>query len=297
MTNSNTKLNLLFGSNIEKSITPELHNSIYNLLGMSDDYSFLASEIKSDELQNAVQSIKILGINGVSVTHPYKVDIMRYLDDVDETATYIGSVNTVVNKSGMLKGFNTEWLGALMPIAEMMKVEIKKISHIPKFLLDKKIGVIGAGGAARAIAYAVLIAGGDLLIFNRTVSRAESMADEFKILFPAAKIHFFDNKHAEKLLFCDIIINSTPVSIYTNNGSPVSKKFLRSDQTVFEAIYPATFHTKIIKEAEDAGCNTIFGEDMFLHQTIHQFELLTGIKPDEIAVRAVILKNISKRVF
>jgi shikimate dehydrogenase len=291
MITSNTKLNLLFGSNIEKSITPELHNSLYNLLGMSDEYSFLASEIKSDELQYAVQSIKILGINGVSVTQPYKVDIMRYLDDVDDTATYIGAVNTVVNKNGILKGFNTEWLGALMPLADLMKVEIKKISRIPKFLEDKKIGVIGAGGAARAVAYAALVAGGDLLIFNRTVSRAESMANEFKILFPSAKIHFFDNKHAEKLLFCDIIINSTPVSLYTNGGSPVSKKFLRPDQTVFEAIYPTPFHTKIIKEAEDVGCNTIFGEDMFLYQTIHQFELLTGIKPDEIAVRSVLQKN------
>jgi shikimate dehydrogenase len=296
MINSNTKLNLLFGSNIEKSVTPELHNSLYSMLGMSDEFTFLAAEIKSDELQYAVQSIKVLGVNGVSVMQPHKTDIMQYLDDVDEAAVYIGAVNTVVNKNGILKGFNTEWLGALMPVAEMMNVEIKKITHIPKFLEDKKVGVIGAGGAARAIAFAILKAGGDLLIFNRTVSRAEIMADEFKGIFPEAKIHFFDSKHGEKLLFCDIIINSTPVSFYNSGDSLVSKKFLRTDQTVFEAIYPTPYHTKIIKEAEDTGCTTIFGEEMFLHQTVYQFELLTGIKPDEVAVRAVLQKK-SNQIF
>ncbi len=290
MTSSITKQNLLFGSNIEKSIIPELHNSIYNLIGLQSKYSFLASEIKQDDLQNAIQSIKILGINGIVVGTPYKSEIMRYLDDVDETAVLIGAVNTVVNKNGILKGFNTEWLGALMPLADIMKVEIKRVGHIPKFLSDKKVGIIGAGNAARAVAYAALIAGGDLLIFNRTISKAELMAEEFKKLFPNAKIHFFDNKHAEKLLFCDIIINSTPVSIYANGNSPISKEILRPDQIVFEAIYPTPFHTKIIKEAEDAGCNTIFGEEMFLFQTIYQFELLTGIKPNEIVVRSVLQK-------
>ena len=291
MTNSKTKLNLLFGTNVEKSIIPELHSSIYNLCGIQDEFSFLACEIKNDDLQNAVQSIKILGINGITVGQPYRVEIMRYLDDVDDTAVMIGAVNTVVNKNGILKGFNTEWLGALLPLAEMMKVEIKRIGHIPKFLEDKKIGVLGAGGAARAVAYATLVAGGDLLIFNRTISRAESMAEEFKALFPKAKIHFFDNKHAEKLLFCDIIINSTPVSIYAHGETPISKEVLRSDQIVFEAIYPTPFHTKIIKEAEDAGCNNIFGEDMFMFQTIYQFELLTGTKPSEIIVRGLLQKT------
>ena len=290
MINSTTKQNLLFGIGVEKSIIPELHNSIYKLIGTQDEYCFGASEIKQNDLQNAVQAIKILGINGIIVGDPYKGEIIRYLDDVDEPATMIGGVNTVVNKNGMLKGFNTEWLGALMPLADTMKVEIKRIGHIPKFLSDKKVGIIGVGKAARAIAYATLIAGADLLIFNRTISKAELMSDEFKVLFPSAKIHFFDNKHAEKLLFCDIIINSTPVSIYANGDSPISKDILRPDQIVFEAIYPTPFHTKIIKEAEDAGCNTIFGEEMFLYQTLHQFELLTGIKPNEDVVRGALQK-------
>ena len=290
MISSITKQNLLFGVNTEKSIIPELHNSIYKLIGTLDEYCFGGSEIKHDDLQNAIQSIKVLGINGIMVGDPYKGEIIRYLDDVDEPAMMIGAVNTVVNKNGMLKGFNTEWLGALMPLADIMKIEIKRIGHIPKFLNDKKVGIIGVGKAARAIAYATLIAGADLLIFNRTISKAELMADEFKLLFPSAKIHFFDNKHAEKLLFCDIIINSTPVSIYANGDSPISKEILRPDQIVFEAIYPTPFHTKIIKEAEDAGCNTIFGEEMFLYQTIYQFELLTGIKPSEVVVKGVLQK-------
>jgi shikimate dehydrogenase len=291
MTNSSTKLNLFFGSNVHNSITPQYHNAIYNILGLQDKYAFLASEIRTDDLQTAVQSIKILGINGIAVGYPYKSEIIKYLDDVDEIASVIGTVNTIVNKNGIVKGFNTEWLGALLPLAEIMKVEIKKPTHIPKFLEDKKVGIIGAGGAARAVAYASLIAGADLLIFNRTISRAEDMADEFNSLFPKAKIHYFDNKHAEKLLFCDIIINSTPVSIHAKADSPVAKKFLRPDQIVFEAIYPTPYHTKMIKEAEDAGCSTIFGQDMFIFQTMYQFELLTGVKPDEMTIRGILQKG------
>ena len=184
MINSTTKQNLLFGVGVEKSIVPELHNSIYKLIGTQDEYCFGASEIKQNDLQNAVQAIKILGINGIIVGDPYKGEIIRCLDDVDEPATIIGGVNTVVNKNGMLKGFNTEWLGALMPLADTMKVEIKRIGHIPKFLSDKKVGIIGVGKAARAIAYATLIAGADLLISTFIVSANGIKAPNHSVLKP-----------------------------------------------------------------------------------------------------------------
>jgi shikimate dehydrogenase len=134
------KICMVIGDPVEHSLSPRMHNAGYRALGIDNEFVYVARKVKTDDLADFVKGVRAIGIRGVSCTIPHKIKIMKFLDEIDATAREIGAVNTVVNEKGKLKGYNTDWLGAVASLEETISLK------------NKKVALIGAGGVARAIA-------------------------------------------------------------------------------------------------------------------------------------------------
>jgi len=266
-----TKLCLVIGDPIEHSLSPLLHNTGYKALGITDQFVFLAAKVKLEKLKDFIKGVKATEIiRGVSCTMPHKVKVMRYLDEIDKKAKEIGAVNTIVNEKGILKGYNTDWLGGLKPLEKITKIK------------GKKIGIIGAGGAARAIIFGLKKKKGIIKIFNKDLKEAKNLAKKFNCQFGG-----FDD--LKELKDFSIIINATPLGMEPyQNFSPVSKEIFSKNQIVMDAVY-IPYKTKMLKEAEEMGAKIIPGMEMFLEQGIAQFTYYTKRKGPVEAMRQALL--------
>lgn len=262
---TNTRLYAVLGDPVSHSLSPVMHNSAFARIGYNGVYT--AFRVK--DIAGAVHGIKALGIQGASITIPHKTAVMAYLDEVDEEARKIGAVNTVVNRQGRLSGYNTDGLGAIKALSE--KTSIK----------DKKIGIIGAGGAARAIGFGVMSQGGIAIIFNRSKDSGKRLADDLGTEYrPLSEI---------KKARCDILINTTPVGMFPAvDATPVEKKVFEKDMIVMDIIYNP-LKTLLLKEAEAMGCSTVDGVSMFVYQGAFQFELWTGKEAPIHVMRKAVL--------
>ncbi len=253
MVDAKTQLCCVIGNPVKHSLSPLIHNIGYKKLCLN----FVYTAFEVNNIKFAVEGIRGFGIKGVSVTIPHKITIMKYLDKIDPVAEKIGAVNTVVNNNGILTGYNTDWIGAVKPIENLTKIK------------GKKVALIGAGGAARAIAFAITKQGGKLSIFNRTLKTAQELAKEFD--GSALNIN-----RLSKVKDMDIIINATSLGLAPNEDkTPVPKEYLKSKQIVFDIAYKP-FHTRLLKEAKIKGAKIIPGIEMLLYQAFEQFKLYTG---------------------
>jgi shikimate dehydrogenase len=246
-----------------------MHNSAFNFYGYNGIY--LPFEIT--DIAAGIAAVRTLGIKGLSVTLPHKVTVMDYLDEVDTMADRIGAVNTIVNSDGVLSGHNTDVLGALEALYE--KTAIK----------DKDVVIIGAGGAARAIGHGIIDNGGRVTVVNRSIDKGEKLAARLNAAFlPLAE--------AQKAS-CDIMINTTSVGMQPDNQStPIPKSVFYKDMTVMDIIY-TPLKTRFLKKAEAAGCKTINGLPMFIHQGAYQFKLWTGLEAPLETMRDAVLEALS----
>jgi len=265
---STTKLCAIIGNPIEHSLSPLIHNAAFEHLKLN--YVFLAFEV--EHLREAVSGIRALNLKGVSVTIPHKVEVMDYLDDIEEVARRIGAVNTILNQEGRLLGYNTDWSGAIKALEG--KVELK----------NKKTILLGAGGAARAIAFGLKEKGADLTILNRTVKKAEVLASELNCQWGGLEL--------VESFKPDILINTTSLGMYPRvDDLPVKKEFLK-DMLVFDIVYNP-LKTHLIRKAEQNGCATIPGVEMFINQAALQFELWTGKKAPLGLMKKVVVEKLS----
>jgi len=201
---SDTMLYAVFGDPLSHSLSPLMHNRAFDFTGYNGVY--LAFCVKN--IKNALVSVRTLGIKGASVTIPYKLEVMKYLDEADDMAVKIGAVNTVINNDGYLKGYNSDGLGAVKALSE--KTVIK----------GKKIAIIGAGGAARAIGFCMKSEGGRITVINRSVEKGERLAGDLSADYRPLK-DIGD-------LRCDILINTTPVGMkHHEGGMPIEKSILK----------------------------------------------------------------------
>ncbi len=254
MINANTTVCCLIGDPVEHSLSPIVHNRGYEVSGLN--FIYVAFRVKDVKL--AINSIKGLGIRGVSITMPHKVNAMKYIDNIDDTAKEIGAINTIVNNDGVLSGFNTDYGAALKALEE--KTTIK----------GKKAVLLGGGGAGLAIATGLKRNGADLVIIDIIKEKAEELAR----LVGAEG--FGGLEQLPEIGSADILINATPVGMWPRtNESIVPRELLHSKLTVFEVIYNPK-ETRMITEAKEAGCAIIYGYKMFLYQAAMQFELFTG---------------------
>jgi len=263
-----TKVCAIIGNPIEHSLSPLIHNVAFKHLKLN--YVFLAFEV--EQLREAVSGIRALKLKGVSVTIPHKVEVMDYLDDIEEVAQRIGAVNTILNQGGRLYGYNTDLSGAIKALEE--KTEIR----------NKKTILLGAGGAARAIAFGLKEKGADLTILNRTVKKAEVLASDLNCKWGGLEL--------VESFKPEILINTTSLGMYPQmDDLPVKREFLR-DMLVFDIVYN-TLKTRLIKEAEKNGCETIPGVEMFINQAALQFELWTGKNAPLELMKKVVVEKLS----
>ena len=278
---SSTKLCALIGNPVAHSLSPILQNSAFNHLNL--DYVYVAFRINKDQLKNTMEAIRLMDIHGLNVTMPHKETVVKYLDEIKGN---LGTVNTVLNINGNLIGYSTDGEGALKAL---------RYNNIdPR---DKKILILGAGGASRAVVHNLINYSGEIVILNRTVNRARKLALE---IYESAKImpkvrHLSELNLKTEINEADILINATSIGMHPNDEtSPIKKKYLNSDIVVFDLVY-SPIETKLLKDAKSLGAVTVDGLSMLVHQGAASFEIWTGKKaPIEIMMKAA-LRDIRRR--
>lgn len=269
MISSGTKVCCIIGNPIAHSLSPQMHNAAYEAAHL--DFVYVAFQPKN--AKDAVMGIRSLGIVGTSVTVPFKIEVMRYIDETDETAQKIGAVNTIINKNGTLIGTNTDWIGAMKALEEKINVS------------GKKVGVIGAGGAARALTYGLSQKKAQVCVFNRTRKKADQLVSDFHPVKSA------DLKDINLLQSMDILINTTSVGMEPDeNVSPIAPEGITSQQVVFDIVYKPQ-ETKFLQHAKKAGATIVYGYKMLLYQAVEQYKLFTGLQPNIDIMEKVLLNR------
>ncbi|MFC1892436.1 shikimate dehydrogenase [Chloroflexota bacterium] len=268
----------IIGDPIEHTISPAMHNAAFKESGL--DHVYLPFRVKREELKEAINGMRALNIRGLNVTLPHKVAVIPFLDNLDSLALKIGAVNTIANSDGILTGYNTDASGFIQALLE------KGIE--PR---EKKVVILGAGGAARAISFVLAERGANLVILNRTRDRARecaSMISEGEI----EALELNDENLAKALHKADILVNATSIGMSPDvDKTPVTSGLLRPGLTVFDVVYNP-LRTKLLKEAEAVGAGTISGLDMLLWQGALAFKQWTGLKAPVKVMRAELMKGL-----
>jgi shikimate dehydrogenase len=263
MIDGHTKIFGILGRPVSHSLSPAMHNAAFRHLGLNAVY--VAFPVT--DLVQAVAGLRGLGIGGVSVTIPFKEEVIPLLDELDPQAAQIGAVNTVINRDGHLTGYNTDWLGAVAALTA--KVSLK----------GQHVLILGAGGASRAIAYGILRQGGKVTLTDIDAARAAALARDLgaAALPPDA----LDRCPAA------ILVNASPVGMAPDvEGIPINPDLLDRFETVMDIVYQP-LQTRLLREAGNRGAAIIDGLQMLIHQATAQFKLFTSQEaPMEIMARA-----------
>jgi len=273
----------VIGDPIEHSLSPQMHNAAFKKLGLNCIY--LPFRVALRDLRSAMMGMRALNIRGFNVTTPHKTAVIKFLDELDEAAQEVGAVNTIHNDEGRLIGYNTDGLGALKALQEQ--------NEDPS---EKRIVLIGAGGAARAIAFSLAGRARSILILNRSKHRAVKLANDVerrlgkKILArPLA-----GNLLLEALRGADILINATSVGMYPRTDQTLAtRRALHPDMVVFDIVYNPV-KTLLLREAEAAGAKTISGVGMLVHQGAEAFKIWTDHSPPIEVMRRALMKELSE---
>lgn len=252
----------------QNSLGAAMHNAGYQALGVN----FIYVPITTNNIQDAIAGVRGFNLRGSSVSMPHKQEVMKYLDKVDDVAKAIGAVNTVSNDNGVLTGYNSDWIGAMNALKEVVE---------PK---GKKVVVIGAGGAARAIVYGLIQEGANVTIYGRNAEKAKSLAEDLHADFGG------DLEALRSVPSYDIVINATPVgSIGLDvDQSLVDETFFKPDTVAMDVVtVPA--ETKFLKQAKANGAAQVPGYRMLIHQAIFQMEMYSGKKaPFDVMEKALL---------
>jgi shikimate dehydrogenase len=277
-----TQLCGVLGNPVEHSLSPAIHNAAFRKLGLN----FVYLAFKVEDLEGAMRGIRALGnLRGFSVTIPHKVAVLRYLDEIETTARRIGSINTIVVEDGRLKGFNTDATGAL-----------RALEHGGVQPKGKRVLILGSGGAARAIAFAVSgTKPAGLTILGIDDRERDTLVQDLRRQTGAAveQGSMTEAGLRTAVAQADILIHCTPIGMHPKTGeSCVPASLLQSRLTVMDIVYNPR-DTQLLRDARAAGCRTIPGLEMFLHQAIAQFELWTGRPAPSDVMRAVLESHFS----
>jgi shikimate dehydrogenase len=281
--NAHTQLCGLLGNPVEHSLSPAIHNAAFETLGLN----FVYLAFKVEDLPGAVKGLRSLGnLRGFSVTIPHKVAIMPLLDEVEQTAKNIGAVNTIVIESGRLIGSNTDASGALRTLTEAGAA-----------LRGEKVVMLGSGGAARAIAFALAAGAGiaKLTLLGIDEKERTALAKDLKAKtsLQLADGTITDDALRRAIEESKVLLHCTPLGMHPNvRESCVPASLLKPHLTVMDIVYNP-LETKLLADARTAGCKTIRGIEMFLNQAVGQFELWTKQKAPADVMRKVLESRFS----
>ena len=275
----------VIGDPVEHTMSPAMHNAAYRTLGL--DFVYLPFHVKPRDLPHAISGMKALNIRGLNVTIPHKTSVIPLIDKVDELAAKIGAVNTIANDKGKLIGYNTDAQGFM-----------EALNQHDVDPADKKVLLLGAGGAARAIAFILAETQAEIIILNR-----KQEIDWAYDIVKNIKAHYSVNLKVDELTDAnlkssiadaDILVNATSVGMSPNDEkSPVPAELLCSNLTVFDAVYNP-LPTRLLKEAKGAGANTVDGLEMLVWQGALAFEKWTGVHPPVDVMRQAAIEVLQK---
>ncbi|UCF86245.1 MAG: shikimate dehydrogenase [Desulfobacteraceae bacterium] len=279
MVTVDTKLISLLGYPLKQTFAPQMFNETFKKLNM--DYFYFPIEIENDKLEAVVNGIRCMNYAGFNVTKPNKIKILEYLDELDELADKIGSVNVVVIKGGKLKGYNTDGIGFVQALLDETGMDLGQNTFF----------IFGAGGASRALSATLAYQGVKrLYIIDKIDQASTSLVDDInRKIRECAEFIAFDNAPVRQLLLkSNVLVNASGVGMYPHlENTPVDKKFLYKDLFVYDITYNP-LKTRLLLDAEEAGCKTMNGIGMVINQGIKGFTLMTGMpEPTEIMKAAM----------
>jgi shikimate dehydrogenase len=269
MIDAQTQLYGIIGNPVRHSLSPFIHNRVFKRMGLNAVY--VVFEV--NDLRGALEGMRALGIRGASVTIPFKTQVVPLLDQIEDVAREIQAVNTIKNEGGKLIGYNTDWCGAIEALEEGMNLE------------NKRIILLGAGGAARAIAFGLKKKGSQVFIYNRALNKAKDLAREFG----------FNSLSSLNGAEPQVIINATSVGMHPHHGeSPLPREVLRRGMVVMDIVYQP-LKTKLLQDAEGKGCRTISGLEMLSRQAAFQIEIWTEKKPEINQIKEDLRKALHRK--
>jgi len=272
----------VIGDPIGHTLSPAMQNAAFEALGL--DCVFLAFKVAAAEVEAAIRGVRGLDIRGLNVTMPHKNAVIPFLDEVDESARFLGSVNTVVTIDGTLRGFSTDGAGAHHALEEN-SVD----------LAGKKLVLLGGGGAAKAIAFALAKEVNELVILNRTPAKMDPIAQAVSKRFhkKVTVTRLSNAAIQENLKEADILVNATNVGMNPHpTESLIKRSWIKPSIVVMDIVY-SPLETKLSKDAKAAGAKVVSGLEMLIHQGAASFEIWTG-KPAHVEVmRQAALKQLA----
>ena len=268
MLSGKTGLLGLIGHPVAHSLSPRMHNAAFAADG--SDYVYVAMDVSPEYLPAAVEGLKALGFIGFNVTMPHKKAILPLLDELDESARISGAVNTVVSENA-LRGFNTDGSG-FVEASQEAGVEFP----------GRRVLIVGAGGAAAAVAAAVLAKGVSRLeIVNRSRDRAEGLRDRLSTAIQGTEIRVRSwEEVAEAAAEAEVLVNTTYLGMKEDDPLPVPAGTLTAEKVVCDAVYLAGRETDLIRYAREAGARTVPGGRMLLYQGVQAQRKWTGREPN-----------------
>ena len=281
--NPATRLCAVIGNPVGHSLSPAIHNAAFAALGL--DYVYLAFRV--EDLRAALAGMRSLeNFRGLSVTIPHKIAVIACVDEVAEVDRSIGSINTVIKEEGRLLGFGTDGPGALQALREA-GVELD----------GRTVLILGAGGAARAIAFTLATAARPrrLCLVDMLEGVLQSLAGDLRTRTPVAvdAALMSEAALARMTAQADVIINCTPVGMHPHPpASPLPAALLRPGQVVFDIVY-SPLETQLLADARTRGLQTVSGVDMFINQAVLQFRAFTGREAPVAVMRQVVMENLS----
>ncbi|MFA0741595.1 MAG: hypothetical protein DFNUSKGM_001707 [Candidatus Fervidibacter sacchari] len=263
-----TKIIALVGDPIEHSLTPRIQNAALKRLGLN--VRNIAFKVPKGALRDVVKGFKAAGVLGIMVTIPHKEDAFRLADERDQFAQLMGSANLLVFKEGKTIAYSTDGYAASRSLKEA-GIDIK----------GKRIAIVGTGGAGRALAFQFALEGAaELVLFNRTLERAERLKSELKqkLKFKAVKAFVLAPPSlVPELKRCELLVNATSVGMHPNEGEmPVPPEALHNGLIVFDIVYNPV-QTRLLKEAKRVGCKTVDGVPMLVYTNEKAIELCLGV--------------------
>lgn len=278
-----TTLCVLLGYPVTHSASPRMQNAAFRSLGL--DWVYVPWGVRPDALARAVEAVKAIeNFGGGNVTIPHKEAALGVLNALSPEAAAIGAVNTIVPRGGTLVGHNTDGTGFLSAVREEAGEEPR----------GRRVGLVGTGGGARAVAYALGQAEtAELGIFSRNQDRAESLRRHMVELFPNLEVLALglQDISADRLRRLDILINATPVGMHAADPPLFDYKALSDHTLVVDLIYRPS-ETPLLRAARARGCRTLNGAGMLLHQGAQAFELWTGRKAPVSIMRQALAEEL-----
>jgi len=268
----------IIGWPVEHSVSPAMHNAAFEALGLRWRYERWPTP--PEELAARIAGLRAAEVAGANVTVPHKQAVISHLDGIAEEARVIGAVNTIVHRDGRLVGHNTDWQGFL--------ASLREAGFDPR---GQRCAVIGAGGAARAVVYALARTGAAVAVFNRTVERAQRLVQDLKAHLPSAVLE----AHGLDALVTvgeetALLVNATSLGMWPHvEGCPwPESQPLPAHLTVCDLVYNP-LETRLLARARAAGCTAIDGLGMLVWQGAEAFRLWTGQMPSVERMREAAL--------